>query len=192
MAQVALIREPRDYGAELYDQGGVSVLFDATIAEEPHDSAKVPDHPLEDGTSIAEHYQRMPTTLNLTAEMTDTPIWDEDPEPNRAVNAYDVLMGYMDRAELVTVVTGLRVYESMVVVDVAPKHDLTTGQSIEFAVSLKQIKRVTPEFVRALDEWLADDVADSGADETDTGRNNGEEDGEMESVAYDLNILGLH
>jgi len=190
MADVVLIREPRDWGARLDDSSGTSLVFDAIVSESPAETAEVPEYALEDGAPIAEHYRRKPLELTLVVEQTDTPIWIDDPPPNRSISAYEALRSMMDRAETMTVTTGLRVYTDLVITSLTPRSDFDTGQSIEFTLTLRQIRRVAPAYIRIPEEWLAADAADA-ASEADRGPAGGTEGEERHhSILYDLLGLG--
>lgn len=57
---------------------GESLTTDGVLGETYTPSAAVTSHPIEDGTTIADHVQRLPYTLSITA------LWTTTPAPERA------------------------------------------------------------------------------------------------------------
>lgn len=78
---------------------------------------------------------------------------------NRVQDSLSVLLDMQNKKQLMTVVTGLQVYENMILQNFNPIRDTSTGGALRFSANLKEIRIVQSEVI-TLDEAK---TADSSA-----------------------------
>lgn len=121
------------------------LVLDVTLNEKHNHTASTTDNPLEDGANAADHTIQKPDQLSLEGLWTDTPLDADRAELNRAVEMYRKLVRLKESGEAVTVVSGLRVYENMVIQKINSRKDPGTGYSVPVSVSLKESRFVTQQ-----------------------------------------------
>lgn len=158
MADVALIyRRPATL---IHD-----ISLDATISETHTSSSQVTDHPVEKGANIVDHVRREPDGLVLEGIVSNTPLSSEQmrryvqaggvelessafEDAPRGVlgyaeRAYERLRELMDLETVITVVTGLRTYDNMVLQALSVPVDKQTGDALRFSATFKQVRIVS-------------------------------------------------
>ncbi len=127
--------------------------FDVCETETHKGTAKVTQHPVESGATIADHIVDEPDTLDLVLRVSNTPLVsfeNIDSVPAfRADTAYADLLAMKRAGETVGVVTSLRRYEDMAITSVSVTRDASTGQCLSVAVSLIEIRTAVSETVEA-------------------------------------------
>jgi hypothetical protein len=141
-----------------------SLVLDASVTENHQAEVEVTEHPVEAGANIADHTRAKPETLTIEGIVSNTPLNRtqtrrlvesmgvviesssvEDSvfgQPGHAEAAYATLRGLKDAGQLLTVVTGLRVYEDMVMTSLVIPRDARTGEALRFTASFKQVRLV--------------------------------------------------
>ena len=104
-------------------ENGDMFLIDATTSQAHERSASVTDHPIEDGSTIADHVIVDPETVSLTGVYAYAPI--RTPlhlltgitllETDRHKRAFQRIEDAIAGAEVCTVHTGLKIYEDMII-----------------------------------------------------------------------------
>ena len=135
-----------------------TVTLDVSISEQHTGTNEVTDHPVEEGVNIVDHVRPKPDTLKIEGLVTNTPSPTSDApsfpvtvgdvtflskskfDAARAGTAYSDLLALKENATLITVVTGLRTYDNMVIESLDVPRDARTGQALRFSCSLKQIR----------------------------------------------------
>ncbi len=129
------------------------VEFDVSEQEVHRSTAKVTDHPVEEGSNIADHIVLESDTLDLIARVTNTPIVSESIAsgltPRRAELAYEALRALKDARAVVGVRTTLRTYRSMAIVSLSVTRNSGTGEALSIALSLREIRTATSATVQA-------------------------------------------
>ena len=105
-----------------------SLALPVVLEERPVRSLEIATNPVETGASITDHAFRKPTELNLQ-------IAQEQP-----VETWRALGRLMDARTPITVVTGLDVYRSMFLVDVAPTRNAGNAGIFSGSVTLKEVQ----------------------------------------------------
>jgi len=122
-----------------YKKGKVgSVELDVTMREDHRYSSRVTNYPVEDGSSLSDHIINEPPVVTLEGIVTDTPLAILT-FFNRSVDAFNRLIEIHENRELVTVVTGIKVYQNMAITVLDIPRDLTTGQSLRFTIELQNV-----------------------------------------------------
>lgn len=154
------------------------ILLDATIEERHEYSNTITDHPIEAGGFVTDHVYENPRVLDVTGEITDSPVSffsALNGISNRRIEAKDQLVALYEAREVITVVTGLEIYDDMVMENLTFPRNQQTGQRLQFSVTFKQISLVASEIVGVAAEKAAPDAKDKVSEAKDTGRQEGEE-----------------
>jgi hypothetical protein len=160
--------------------------LDATIQEVHEYRNEISEYPIEDGSILSDNIRLMPDTLLMTGFVTNSPVtpgqdnkaevvtldngkvevknFKREGQNNNVEFAQDVLLRISGRRiqgtdvepELVTVVTGLRVYDSMAIENLSIPRDASTGLALRFECTLKKVQRVKTETVAIPNPKLAD------------------------------------
>lgn len=126
------------YGKK-YQKGKIgSVELDVTLREEHKYSSKVTTFPIEEGSTLSDHIINLPTVLILEGVVTDSPL-TIFPSFNRSISAFNTLISLHRQRLPITVVTGLKRYENMVITNLDIPRTVETGQSLTFIVEMQQI-----------------------------------------------------
>jgi len=148
MAQTTVLRPRALTGPVITEGDGTVFTFDAGFSESPTDEAEVTRHPVEDGADITDHVQDLPARLSLVVGLTNSPLPEQGPmAKNRDLDLYLELLDVKRRGELLQVVTGLRVYDNMVLTRVAPTRTARSGQALEINIDFEEVKLTTTETV---------------------------------------------
>jgi len=135
-----------------------TLKLDATVREQHTGSNTVTDHPVEQGANISDHSRPDPDRLVLDCIVSNTPLSDGSThtvesngynftvtaaqDSTRAPNAYQKLQDLRLNGTLVSVVTTLRTYSSMLIESITIPVDAKTAGAIRFQVNLKQVRVV--------------------------------------------------
>lgn len=115
-----------------------SIDLDVTISEQHSYTSRVTSYPVENGTILSDHIINEPDRLVLQALVTDSPLSILSLS-NRSSDVFNRLIEIQQRRELVQVVTGLKVYESMAIVSLDVPRNVNTGQSLVFTIELQKV-----------------------------------------------------
>ncbi|KRE07463.1 hypothetical protein ASE63_22450 [Bosea sp. Root381] len=113
--------------------GGVFV--DVVVSETHESEIEIPKHPVEKGVKISDHAWRLPRKVTLES-VVDGP---------RAVAAYQQLLDLQERLEPFTLVTGLRVYNDMMLIRITPERDREHSRVLKFEAELEEVRIVSTE-----------------------------------------------
>jgi len=159
---------------------GVSLLFgkrtphtkighielDVTLSEQHAYTSSITQYPIEDGAFISDHRKVEPESISLEGLITDTPIGGRL-SSDRSHEAFNDLVRLFKSQELVTVVTGLKVYDDMAITSLHVPKNSTTGQALKFSIKLVKVRMGSPSFSS---EILSDLIADQAKSKVNLGR----------------------
>lgn len=114
------------------------VVLDAVLTEDHVYNSRVTNYPVEDGRIISDHIINEPDTLQITGVVSDTPLSFLAPF-NRSVNAFQRLVEIHNRREFITVVTGIKVYDNMVLTSLQVPRNVNSGQSLTFTMDFQKV-----------------------------------------------------
>lgn len=121
------------------DNPGINIVtFDTMISEEHKYTSKVTSYPVESGTVISDHILNLPDTIILSGFVSDTPL-SIFATFNRSVAAFNALVTLHQTRAVVQVVTGLKVYPNMALVNLDVPRTIKTGQSLTFNLEFQRI-----------------------------------------------------
>jgi hypothetical protein len=141
-----------------------TIVLDATVSELHTIDSEITEHPVEEGAAVADHHRAKPDVITLEGIISNTPInrgqsrrvassfgesfettADQDAiagQPGYAEQAYLALKDLRDTSKLVSVITPLRTYESMLLQTVTIPRNVKTGDALRFTAVLKQVRLV--------------------------------------------------
>lgn len=157
-------------GAQIIAVDGTKVVFDATVSESHEESLDLSGHPVERGATISDHAIVQPAEVQLINLVTLTPLNDEYAEPRRHFNLYERLRELYLRREIVTLVTRLRTYDSMMVTGVSTPITVDDGEMLVPSVRLSEVRFAESQVAKVPREYLAPEVADEAASTTSQDR----------------------
>lgn len=114
------------------------VLLDAVLSEDHLYNSRVTNFPVEDGRIISDHIINEPETVQITGVVSDTPISFFAPF-NASINAFQRLVEIHDRRELITIVTGIKVYTNMAITSLQVPRNALSGQSLTFTMNFQKV-----------------------------------------------------
>ena len=151
MADISVLQPRATQGSAIQDADGFTVfVFDATISEQHSDDANITEHPVEKGIDVTDHVQLKPSSLVLTGVITATPIDPESLaldaagliESGRVAKLYDVLRALHAAKTPVTVITGIRTYENVLLKSIKVPRKGGGRQDIRPTLEFKQVRFV--------------------------------------------------
>jgi hypothetical protein len=129
--------------------GGIQI--DAFVEEGHERSAQVTRYPIEDGSNISDHVIHDPDRLSINGVVGPSSIYSkniqQETSTNRVLDCYLKLEELTQKGEPVTVVTGLKVYDSMIIESFSVQRNAQNGGSLDFTMSLSRIKTVKSQTV---------------------------------------------
>lgn len=128
------------YGRQSAQKIG-SLAADITCREDHALSASITSHPVEQGVEISDHIRPEPVSLTLEQIVSQTPLADRLAVKRDNIGAtWDRLRQLSGKAEPVTVVSSLEVYDNMGVERVAVTRDPENSGYLRYTAQLKQIR----------------------------------------------------
>lgn len=125
---------------------------------ESHDrSNNATSYPVENGSEISDHIQPQPIELSISG------IVEAIEKGANIIDAFSVLEEIMSAKQVITVVTGLKVYENMAVLSSNVTRNALNGGSLSFTASLRQISLVSSQAITIPNNFLADNNKQSQA-----------------------------
>lgn len=121
-----------------------SLTIDTVLSERHQADSTVTQQPVEEGSNIADHIVNEPETVVIEGIVSNTPITGGT--RNAAQEVFNELYSLRDAKEVVTVVTGLVVYENMVITNISIPRDRGTGGLVRFTVELTRIIKAGTTF----------------------------------------------
>jgi hypothetical protein len=130
--------------------GQIALLkLDAVEKEGHHSSVEATDSPVEEGVNITDHLRPKPDEVTIEGWVTNTPLPPPGSQalfsPGLAENAYADLLDLHDNPRLITVITSLRTYDDVALIDLQVPRDAKTGEAVHFTAQFKQIRIVRNE-----------------------------------------------
>ena len=129
------------YGRKYAQSKVGTVSFDTMVTEEHRYTSRVTNYPVENGTIVSDHIINQPDVVVLSGLVTDTPLSILAPY-NRSVAAFNALIDIHRKRQVVTVVTGIKVYYDMAIVTLDVPRTVKTGQTLTFNIELQKINYI--------------------------------------------------
>lgn len=113
--------------------GGVFV--DVVISEEHESEMEIAEHPVEKGAKISDHAWRLPAKVTLELAIAG----------ERAVASFQQLLDVQAAAEPFSLVTGLKVYQNMLIKRLSATRDKENARVLKFEAELQEVIIVSTE-----------------------------------------------
>lgn len=113
--------------------GGVFV--DVVISEEHESEMEIAEHPVEKGAKISDHAWRLPAKVTLESAIAG----------DRAVASFQQLLDVQAAAEPFSLVTGLKVYQNMLIKRLNATRDKENARVLKFEAELQEVIIVSTE-----------------------------------------------
>lgn len=117
------------------------MVFDAVFSTDHSASLTVTQHPVQSGSSVADHAFMEPDEVSIEIGMTDVAAIASG-GASRSVNAYAQLRSIMELREPVTLVTRLKVYRNMLITSMSAPEDYKTMHALRAAIYFQNINMV--------------------------------------------------
>ncbi len=157
---------------EFKEDEDYKITIDAVVSESHSYSSEITEHNVETGADITDHSIMKPFKLSLSGVISDNPLDYSlaDPLGLRASvfnqfdptytapskSAYLFFRDALDETALLTIYTGLEIYEDMLLESFDCPRSKTTAHSLKFSATFKQVTFVQSEEVDIPDEILTE------------------------------------
>lgn len=133
------------------------ISLDATISTALSWPATITEHPVEDGSVIADHVRLDAEIVTLTGFVTNTPVavLGFGADSSLARGALDSLLELRDSKELVQIVTGIHLFEDMMLTTLDAPRDAANANSLTFTAVFTKIRKVATAVI----DFPEDDTA---------------------------------
>lgn len=115
------------------------LVVDVSLSETHSSPATLTENPVEDGSVIGTHLIINPKPLGLKIHYSGRD-FDGVSKEDRAAKAYQELISLQEEAVFVEIVTGIQVYENMLLTSVGTVQSADSGDSLTIDVSAKQVR----------------------------------------------------
>jgi hypothetical protein len=132
--------------------GPSAVVVDVLDGETYGRAKKATEHPVESGSTISDHVQDMPDTLQLVAffgQAVDSADEQNAAAETRAEDLYQALLELQDTKNTLSVFTARREYTDMLIEKVNRPRSRADGDGVTVQIDFKQIRKATSEVVAA-------------------------------------------
>lgn len=128
------------------------LVFDATIKETHRGRNTITRQPVEQGVDITDHVRPEPDELMLETLTTNSPITIDDiaaADSTYAQETYQQLLQLKNDATFLTVSTGIRDYQNMIISSLDVDRDKLTGQVLSAKIGFQSVLVVSSQTVPA-------------------------------------------
>ncbi len=149
----------------LTDNDGRQYGIDVTMRQRFSDRFIVTKHPVEEGAEVADHIQKSEAIIEITGEITNTPLHlTEEADPRRAVTSYELLRRVADQRRTVALATPVRSYEQLAFTELSVERGSDiSSEVVRVTMTLIEIIRAKTLLTTLDPSLFAPDVADSAA-----------------------------
>lgn len=115
-----------------------TIELDAIVSESHNFSSTATSFPIESGAVISDHIFNNPEEITISGIVSNSPLYTQV-DDGRTQDAFNRLVEIFENKELITVVTGLKVYTSMSLANLTVPRDQGTGQALRFNATLRKV-----------------------------------------------------
>ncbi len=134
------------------------LVVDAVIKESHHFRAYISEHPVENGSTMADHVDNLPISLELECLVSNTPmslvgltLYDSlqrsSSNNDFAQLAFDKIAEIFTKREPLSIVTTLKTYANMVLESLSIERDGHSAESLHFNCTAKQIRVINQKLI---------------------------------------------
>jgi hypothetical protein len=118
------------------------VTFDLLLSENHTRSNVITTHPVENGVNISDHIQNNLFQGGLNGLVTNFSIKKGEITSNRAQEAFDLFERIWKARQLVTIITGLKLYKNVAITNMSTGRNQGDGESVNFSVTFREFNKV--------------------------------------------------
>jgi hypothetical protein len=137
------------------------VIIDVVVSEKGDSEMEIAAHPVERSAEITDHAWRKPRKLTISGVTGQGAV----------IAAHEALLALQARPQLMTIVTGLKVYENMLLQSLSAERDTEYSRVLKFDAVLQEVIIVSTQSAPANAQNPQEGVT---ADRARTGVNRGE------------------
>lgn len=127
-----------DAGAEILPFGAVEL--DASIEETHRSAVTITQFPVEEGVDISDHVRKQPDRVVIRGIVTDHPLtFGGAFRSGRSLDALGNFLFMLNAAEIITLVTSLSTYTSMILESIEMPRNPQRSSAVEFVLTLREI-----------------------------------------------------
>lgn len=128
----------------------MTITPDTCTAIQHGATAEATTHPVEDGSSIADHVIRKPLTVTFTTTWTPRPIDDTylPQGQDRGLEAFQILTSTLQSRQPIQIVTDGQIYDNMVLQSVTMPRAFEDGDGRTINIDCQQIQIVSGQTVK--------------------------------------------
>lgn len=105
------------------------VAIDVVVSESITSSLEIAKHPVESGAQISDHAWRKPYQVELAGAVGQ----------ESAIAAYNSLLALQESVEPFDLLTGLKLFNNMLIERLQPMRDITYGRVLNFTATLSEV-----------------------------------------------------
>ena len=151
-----------------------TLQVDASLNEEHLSELEMAENPIQFGADVTDHAFLLPLQLTLEAGVSNTPVGNFDlisgTDQTRASSAYDQLKRYQEEVKALRVQTGLKLYESMLLVSLTTAQNVDTERVLIFTAVFRQAIFIDTQSEGVPKDILAGDTQNRRASSVERGR----------------------
>lgn len=162
------------------------IEFDALISEGRSLTSEVPEYAVESGFSVSDNISIKPMVIEITANITNTPVtWLDSHGTGRVETVVAQLENLFFSKQLVTVETSTDTYKNMAITMLSVPKDTENMTSREIRMSLKEVTVVSSQTTTIPASYIrgGDTGANAGTSGTGNRSNSGSGTGSASSSA---------
>ena len=149
------------------------IEFDALISEGKSHSAEVPEYAVESGFSVSDNISIKPMVIEITANLTNTPVtWDSHGNGRVETIVAQLENLYFSR-QLVTVMTSTDTYRNMAITSLAVPKDTENKTSRDIRITLKEVTIVSAQSTTIPASYTRGGDTGANAGTSGTGKSSG-------------------
>lgn len=137
-------------------------IADVTIKEEHEDEVVATDNPVEQGADVTDHSFKVPARLVVEVGYSNSSLASEA-NPNYVQDIYDQFLALQAARQTIDVVTGKRVYTSMLILSLHTVTDQVTENALFLTVRMREIIIVDTQTVSVPPTANMSEPAQTGA-----------------------------
>lgn len=146
-----------------------TIEMDVSLNEEHVFPAQITRNPVENGSQYADNIIIEPITLSMTARVSDASMIPLVPTfGSKAIDAYTALIELQSSREIISVVTGINVYQNMFLEKITVPRQSADGNSLRFELVISELLIVGEDSVNNRD-LITQDVQHTALPENDAG-----------------------
>jgi len=154
--------------------GGIEL--DAVLSETHNNQVRLTKNPVELGADITDHSIVEPKTINIVAQVSDTPLGTAalgqivdlvtglfgtatSQNITRSNAAYNAMVQLMEQREPIEVQTKLKLYENMVITSLSTTQDKNSSRIVLMTINLEEVLITESQIVKLDPDQLAEGSA---------------------------------